>query len=557
MVPTGDTIAGRAARTGLLCLAALAAAVAMTWPLASDLAGLDRTADSGDARFSVWNIAWVAHALTSAPGRLFDANIYYPHAHTLAFSEANIVPGALAVPIWLLTGDAHVTHNVLLIAAFAASVVTMWLLARRLTGDGAAAATAAVMFAFCPFLFSHTTHIQLLMAAGLPLTLLALHRTVDAPSVGSGALLGGVLALQALSCAYYGIFAGLIAAYGAVFYAVSRRAWASLTYWAALAAGATLSIALVTPFFLPYVRLQAETGFGRSLADAVPYSATVRSYLASASHAHNWMLPLIGDWNHEVLFPGFLALGLGLAGAVITIRRSGPDAALRDRETATFYAGLGLLAFWVSLGPRAGLYALLYHTIPVFSLLRAPGRTGLLVTLALAVLSAFAVRRLRARAPRQAAAIGAAVCVVALAELSNVPVAWRRIRPIPEAYTVLAKMPKGPVAVFPFYGERASYHEHTVYMLESTVHWQPLLNGYSDFIPPDFRVLAARLSSFPSDDSFLAMRDRRVRYIAVHRDRYGARDAREVEARLVPYLAYLRPVVDDGRMVIYEAIGWP
>ena len=48
----------------------------------------------------------------------------------------------------------------------------------------------------------------------------------------------------------------------------------------------------------------------------------VRSYLASAAHAHNWLLPIIKDWNHEVLFPGFLAIILAAIGVVNVMRRS-------------------------------------------------------------------------------------------------------------------------------------------------------------------------------------------------------------------------------------------
>ena len=64
--------------------------------------------------------------------------------------------GVIALPAWWLTGNAETAHNVVVLFSFAATVVTMWLTARRLTGDGWAAATAAVLFAFCPFLFSHT-----------------------------------------------------------------------------------------------------------------------------------------------------------------------------------------------------------------------------------------------------------------------------------------------------------------------------------------------------------------------------------------------------------------
>jgi hypothetical protein len=558
MEAQGETIGSRTRRFAVVGTVALAAAILMTWPLAPGIARLDRTANSGDARFSVWNVAWVAHALTTEPGRLFDANIFYPHQGTLAYSESNILTGALAVPAWLLTHDAHVTHNVLVIASFALAAIAMWFLAARLTNDRAAAAVSAAMFAFCPFVFSHTAHIQLLMTAGLPLSLLAVHRLIDRPGAGRGAWLGAALAAQALTCAYYGIFAGLLAAWAAVFYATSRRRWRDARHWIGFATAAGVSILLVGPFFIPYARLQAETGFGRSLQDAIPYSAYWRSYLASAAHAHNWMLPLIGTWNNEVLFPGFLAIALGGAGLAVAVRGSSRVAPGRtsDRETGLFYASIAVLALWVSLGPRAGLYSLLYQVVPVFSLLRAPGRTGLLVTLALAVLAGFGVRALRRRLPRQAGLIGALCTVATLAELTGVPIDWRPIRPVPGAYGMLAGMPRGPVAVFPFYARGSEFHIHTFYMVESTVHWQPLLNGYSDYIPPDFRTLAARLASFPSADSFAAMRERGVRYIVLHRDRYGSA-APAIEARLEPFLTHLRPVTMNGPIVIYEVRSWP
>lgn len=556
-----DTIRSRAGRSLVLCLAAIAATVLMTWPLASDLGRLGRTANSGDARFSVWNVAWVAHALLTDPADLFDANIFHPHRNTLAFSEANLVSGLVALPAWWLTRNAQATHNVVVLFAFSSSVAAMWLFARRLTGDGWAAATAAVLFAFCPFLFSHTAHIQLLMAAGLPLSLLMLHRLADAPSPGRGAALGVALAAQALACAYYGIFAGFMVAYASLFLAWWRGRWRSARYWVAVAIGAALAIALVAPAFVHYLRLQGETGFGRSLADAVPYSAYFRSYLASAAHAHNWLLPIIADWNREVLFPGFLAITLGLVGVIsMAGSRSGSSgASVRDeRETAVLYGTLGLIAFWASLGPRAGLYTLLFNTVPVFSLLRAPGRTGIVVVLVLALFAAFGVRAVRRRTSGHVSrAAAAGCCVLALAELNGIPFDWREARPISPAYDVLARMPRGAVAEFPFYDRRIDFHLHTIYMLGSTRHWQPLLNGYSDYIPPDFRVLATTLASFPSRESFDALKQRRARYIVLHRELYGAQTAPQIESRLEEFSRYLRPVASDGTVLIFEIVEWP
>ena len=559
MVPRTDAITARAVRALGVWVGAAALTVLMTWPLATDISHLGRTQNSGDARFSVWTVAWVAHALTTSPADVFDANIFYPHRRTLAYSEANLGAGVLAAPIWWLTSNPNTSHNVVVLFAFAASVVCAWLLTRRLTNDSAAAAVAGIVYAFCPYLFSHTAHIQLLMAAGIPLSLFMFHRVVDTPSVRGGIALGLTLTATALSCAYYGIFAGLAIGYATLFYAWSRKLWRSGPYWTAVAAAAAVSIGLVIPFFLPYLQIQEETGFARSLDDARMYSATWRSYLASGAWLHRWMLEHLGTWNNEVLFPGFVATGLGIAGFVLALRdKAANPAGGSGRETAWLYGSLAFLVFWASLGPQAGLYTLFYRTIPVFTFMRAPGRMGIVLMLALAIFTAFAVRALRQRvAPRNAAAVAAIACLVAIVDLRHFPFDWRTDETPPESYRVLAQLPRGSVAEFPFYHRRIDFHLHTRYLLNSTVHWQPLVNGYSDHIPVDFRTLATRLASFPSRDSFKAMRERRVRYITVHRDKYGERGAADVERGLREFGDCLRLMAEDRRLAVYEIVTWP
>jgi hypothetical protein len=551
----------RRVRVVFVCAAALLSSIVRTWPLASGFGSLGRTQNSGDGRFGVWNVAWVAHALTTDPAGVYDANIFHPHRHALAYSEANLGAGTIAIPAWLATRNPLAAHNSVVFVAFSASVVFMWMLARRLTGDDGAAATSAVLFAFCPYVFAHTAHIQLLMIAGIPLCMLMFHRLVDEPSPRRGVALGVALAGQALSCAYYGISVGLAIGYATIFCAWSRRLWRSPAFWLAIAIAAGTSIAIVLPFFMPYRGVQQETGFARSLDDARQWSAFVRSYLASGARAHEWLLPIIRDWNGSVLFPGFVAIGLALAGGATVLRRgSAPDApaaARHDRETALLYASLAILTFWATLGPRAGLYTVFYNTIPVFSFLRAPERIGIVVMLCLAVLSGYAVRALRQRFRQRAGVIAAAVCAAALIELNDVPFDWRRDEPIPAGYRLLAQMPRGAVVEFPLSERNTYFHLHTRYMLNSTAHWQPLVNGYSDHIPADFRDVARVLATFPSRESFDAMRDRRVRYLTIRRKQYGQPTATDVQQRLQPFLPHLRLLSDDKDLAIYEIVSWP
>src|SRR5262249_27115037 len=168
--------------------------VALTYPLAFHLSTLAYQPENGDGQFSVWNVAWVARTLALDPRHVFDANIFYPHRATLAYSETNLGAGALAAPVYWLTGSAYAAHNAALLLSFVLSGTGMYFLTRYLVPNRRAAAISAIGFAFTPYVFAHLLHIQLLMTAGLPFAMLAFHRLADRPTIGRGITLGVVLA---------------------------------------------------------------------------------------------------------------------------------------------------------------------------------------------------------------------------------------------------------------------------------------------------------------------------------------------------------------------------
>src|SRR5207244_8363186 len=142
----------------------------------------------------------------------------------LAYSENNIAAGLLAIPAyWLSDRNPYAAHNTVVLVAFALTAIGMYYLVRRLTADRRAAAVAAVLFAFCPHVFAHTAHIQLLMTAGLPFSMLAFHRLVERPTAGRGAQLGLAMAAQAVSCGSYGVFLVLMVGFAVLVVAIRRR----------------------------------------------------------------------------------------------------------------------------------------------------------------------------------------------------------------------------------------------------------------------------------------------------------------------------------------------
>src|SRR5580692_5309694 len=70
----------------LVLVASLLITTFLTWPLVPRLGTVGRL-DSGDGKLSIWNIGWVDHAILTDPRHFLDANIFWPHRGTLAYSE--------------------------------------------------------------------------------------------------------------------------------------------------------------------------------------------------------------------------------------------------------------------------------------------------------------------------------------------------------------------------------------------------------------------------------------------------------------------------------------
>lgn len=537
------------AEAAAVVLGASAITAVLTYPLAFKVDHVGRI-NTDDGRWSIWVVSWVAQALTTDPLGVYQANIFFPQRNALAFSEPNLVEGALGAPVWALTRNPYTTHNTVALLSFVIAAAGAYYLVRYLTGHRGAAAVAAILYAFCPFAFARTAHIQLLFTGGIPFCLLAFHRLVDRVTVGRSAALGVLLWLQALACAYYGIFAGLMVGLGTLIVAATRRRWLDRDYWVAISLAAFVAIGLTVPFFVPYLEIQRETGFARTLEDARMYSADAGAWLASSAWAHRWWLPWIEPFN-EVLFPGILTLLLGAAGMAIALRHT------RERELLLFYGLAGVLAFWLSFGPDAGLYTIFHNTIPVFSFLRAPGRIGIVVVMCLVVFAGFAVRALVDARPRAALRAGA-VALLAGAELTHAPLtAFREVTPFPTAYRVLAMQPAGPVAEFPFFHQRSDFPRHAIYMVNSSTHWMPLVNGYSDHIPREFRDAVVPLSTFPSRGAFRILANVGARYVVFHLNLYDARSRERLIERIDTYREYLRPLVKEGDVWLFEIVGFP
>src|SRR5439155_22520954 len=103
----------------------------------------------GDARLIIWTLAWDNHTLVDGVRALFDANIFFPAKHALAYSEHLFGISLFTLPVYALSRNPVLAYNLAWILSFVLSAAAAHLLAWRYTRDHVAAAMAGLAYGFC------------------------------------------------------------------------------------------------------------------------------------------------------------------------------------------------------------------------------------------------------------------------------------------------------------------------------------------------------------------------------------------------------------------------
>ena len=131
--------------------------------------------DLGDPVRTAWQVAWVGHAMLHDPLHLFDANAFYPHPLSLAFSDSLLGYGPAAF-FGSGTVAALVRYNLLFLFAWSLCFVGGYLLARELGLRKLGAAAAAAAFAYAPYRVTEAGHLHVISSGGIALALFLLLR---------------------------------------------------------------------------------------------------------------------------------------------------------------------------------------------------------------------------------------------------------------------------------------------------------------------------------------------------------------------------------------------
>ncbi len=548
--------------------------VLATWPIATDPAHLSvQKPTDNDFRFNSFVIFWGAHALTTDPLNLHHTNMFYPERYTFAYSDILLSHSALMLPVILLTSNQVLTYNLLLLLSMSIGGLGFYLLCRELTGNRIAALAGALIFIFNPIHFARHVQIQMFGDHWMPWFALALLIWLrqagedDATAPGSWKWPAAVViffCLNALSGAQPALFGAIIGGALVLYYGITGRLWQNRPFLRDLVGMGIACFVLLAPIFWPYAFIEKEMLGPRTIMDQLlRTSAAPADMFAAGSHLYRWVDETLG-WPSEIfgrparsyLFPGVIPLLLAVFGFVGSMALSGGENShgnrLRTRDQL-FWLILLIFAFWLALGPRAGLY-LVIEKLPVLRLLRVPSRLFLILSFALSVLAAFGVLRIFESEKLSRNSVRAPLlCGLALLfalEATHAPMTTHPFVPGPEPrHQFLAEQP-GDFAVVEFPIDPHNYTLSTRQIYNSVHHWKKLLVGYSGFQTKENVALLERLQArFPEDECLDELQELGVKYVIVLEARYGPGHLSAIREQ-----PGLREVRRFGQTGIYEVL---
>jgi hypothetical protein len=485
----------------------LSAAIVATWPLLPSLAGALPLGTEHEATvplFNLWSLWWDADRVPHGLAGLWNAPIFHPIEGAFTFSEPMLLQGIALAPLWWLGAPPAAIYNLAILGTLICNGLATGSLARALGATRGAALLAALAGVTLPYTAKVLGVLPVLPLFGTVWALAALVRFGEEGgwrpaglavlSFAAQFLAGEQMALLSLP---FLLLAGLAAL------AEQRFRVRSI---ARLGALAILGALVLSPIAGTVSAFHEKYGFTRSEEVVAALSAQPRDFTTRPSSSRLAFPPREDSYMGDTggLFPGFLLLGLGAAGAWIGWR-----AGERRRWIVCLLACVavgGLLALGLNL--RIGdwrPYAGLREVVPGLRTLRSPFRAVAISQAVLAALAALALARLASWRGKAGKSLALALGVLAAAE--NLASAGDLV-PTPAtprtAWTTWLRRQPGKLIVahvpLPQGLHVSDYEVETWRMFAQIDHHRPLLNGYSGYFPSGYGTFQVDMDqNFPSE----------------------------------------------------------
>ncbi len=379
-------------------------AMAMLWPITTDITGRVLGL-GGDPYQALWNIWWDGYSTFVLHSSVyFSSYIFYPIGASLITQDLAPFAGWLSIPFqWI---SLTLALNVITLVGFMLSGLFMYFLAHRFTGNKYASFVAGFVYTFSAWHFAQAGgHLDFINIEFIPLFLLLFFDMVEKSKKRHAVY-------AAIAFLFVTFAGGLDQALMTILLVVTVIAYLLLTDRKKVlnVRFATLFAAMVIMVFVAgiWAFLPMINGIRSGVIGVVNAQATTPYNELYSLDLASYFLPSFTNGIFSGIWPAYYAIYapdpgerpayLGYTVIILML-----IAVIVDYKQTKVLKQTGLwvviLLFfgWMSIGPYLqvlgtltsipGIY-ILYHAIPIFNVIREPGRFDLLVTLAAAMLAA-------------------------------------------------------------------------------------------------------------------------------------------------------------------------
>ncbi len=520
----------------------------------------------GDPALNAWALNWVSRAFTSDLTNLLNGNVFYPNTGAIALSEHMASLAIFNLPIRFFTESPWVGYNLIIFTSYFLSAVAGYYFISEVTQSNLAALWGGIFWGFLFFRVHHIGHLQILAYQWFPLIALYLLRTCRTPSLSNTLLLAAFFILQALTSWYLAVIAGIFAL---IFFIVELPAikWTP-KHWLAFTGAAFLVTIAIAPFTVAYLQALKESSLSDRLNTFASLGDQVKLLDLFMPPNVTFLGALIPNnkywiWGENTLFIGWSACLLSLVGIYFGWKG---NKRLVIAALALIISGylLSLGYFSTYLGLKLPLYYIAQH-LPFIAAIRATPRFILLIYFGILILSSFGVAFIasKMKAKFRGLTVGL-LCIIFLLEVypSKLPFAEPtsyQPSPLDSVIAALNRNANQKLVVlhYPIYTVMPGYPtREATYMVDSTLHWANILNGFSGAEPLGYKQTMQTLDQIPSAPALDLLNKYGVNILAVHSDLKPERREEIKNYFLKSDRTMIQNIDPDQFLVILKADTW-
>ena len=493
----------------------------------------------GDPALNAWALAWVSRAITTDPLNLFDGNTFYPYPRSIALSEHMFSLALINTLFRPFSTNPWVGYNLLILLSYFLSCVGGFLLIKERTGSMGAGFWGGIFWGFLFFRVHHIGHMQILSFQWIPFAILYLIRFAQHHNVKDGLLFSLFFLLQALVSWYLAVITTFMVIIVGAFFSNRQTFSAKSMKKYLMILGVCISV--IAPFTLPYFRSLKDSSLSLRLEQAVarqdlvsigdyltPPTATILGQLVPNNKY--WI------WEENTLYIGYVPLLLTALYLVFffAFGHSSRFKSSTEMGRRCVYASLTLIAagFILAMGftsAKWGIRLPLYYLSKLFSLvglMQATQRFSLMIYTGILIISGISLAALLMPIKRTIFRVllpvmlsGCFLFEVYPFKLPISPKQSYRYSDIDQFIAEYQQTAGKRLAVlhYPIYYFVQKYPvREAKYMVDSTLHWAKIVNGFSAELPTGFIENMRILNTIPSQESIALIRKWDIDLIAVH-----------------------------------------